>query len=231
MKKTIRILCLIGLLLLPLTASAANYATFYRFGDREENRVAITIDDWYEPALLTDFMAVADEYGVKLTCYPCGFNLHEEDRALWQAYLDAGHEIGSHGYVHMRYTERGAAQIARDYQKFEAALDKTLGYHYEFLTVRVPYGAGLGQGGSGKVGRSVHAAGFDNVVFWDYDKTNNVPEALKKIKNGSVVLMHANRHDLKYFKNLMEGLKDRGYEYVTVSELFHLTTRLNESAS
>ena len=225
MKKRLIALCLL-LTLLPCAALASSYAKFFRYGSRDEARVAITIDDWYEPDLLPEFMAVAEEYGAKLTCYPSGFNLHAEDRALWQAYLDAGNEIGSHGYVHARYTGRSAAQIARDYQKFEAALDETLGYHYEFLTVRVPYGAGLAQGSGGKVGRSVHAAGFDNVIFWDWDKTTSVETSLKKIKNGSIVLMHANRHDLKYFKALMEGLKDRNYEYVTVSELLHLTTRL-----
>lgn len=219
------------LLLLPLSVSAAQarqYSQFFGSGSREEARVAVTIDDWWEPGLIPDFLEVAAQYGVKLTLYPCGCNLHQEDQALWQSVLDAGHEIGSHGFSHQDFAERGSLLIAHDFEKFENALDKVLGYHYEFLTVRVPYGGGWRQGGSGHLGRSCHAAGFDYVIFWDMDNTKDLKKALETIQNGSIILLHANRHDLKFFSELMEGLKDRGYEYVTVTELLNISTRLIE---
>ena len=228
LKKSTLVLLLAVLLCLPFSSVAQErqYAQFFGSGSRDENRVAVTIDDWWEPGLIPDFLAVAEQYGVRLTLYPCGCNLHETDRELWQSALDAGHEIGSHGFSHQDFSERGSLLIARDFEKFGNALDKTLGYHYEFLTVRVPYGGGWRQGGSGHVGRSCHEAGFDYVIFWDMDDTKDLNKALNTIQNGSIILLHANRHDLKFFSELMEGLKDREYEYVTVSELLGITTRL-----
>ena len=226
MKKRFLAFMILLMLCTPPCASAWNGPEYHYYGNREEPRVCITIDDWYEPALLTDFMAIAEEYGVKLTLYPCGMNLNEADRALWQAALDAGHEIGSHGYRHIGYTQLNNRQIKREYERFQEALDQTLGYAYEFLTVRLPYGDGMKLGPRSQLALAIHDAGFDHVVFWDWDNTKDLKSALKKIQNGSIVLMHANRSDLKFFQALMEGLRDRSYEYVTVTELLGITTRL-----
>ena len=227
MKRKSIALLLALLLVLPMCANAGgNYAYYARHGDREVNQVAITIDDWWEPALIPEFMAVAEKYGVKFTCYPSGCNIKVEDGELWRSLLDAGHEIGSHGYQHASMKTFNAERFKKEYTKFEKALDEALGYHYEFLTVRLPYGQSEGTTGGGKTGRALHAAGFDHAVFWDYDKVNSVENAVKKIQNGSIVLIHANRHDLKYLEQLLEALSDKGFEYVTISQMFHITTRL-----
>ncbi len=228
-KRILFCLALCAVLLVTAGAQAqtrSKWAHAYRYGDRTEARVAITVDDWYEPNVwLPQFMAVAEEYGVKLTLYPSGFNLKVEDREYWQAALDAGHVIGCHFFQHRRLTERSFEQVLKDLEKYENTLDEVLGYHYEFYTVRPPFGAGLGQGGSSPVGRWIHSAGFDHIVLWDMDNTSNLKYALSHIKNGSIILLHANGPDLKFFRSLMEGLKDRNYEYVTVHDLLHINSR------
>ncbi len=202
------------------------WAHAYRNGSRDEPRVAVTVDDWmYPDQWLPKFMAVAEQYHVKMTLYPNGINLKPQDRELWQAALDAGHEIGSHFYTHKRLTERSEAQVKKDLERFQKALDETLGYHYEFLTVRPPYGAGLAQGGSSKVGNWIHRCGFDHIVLWDMDNIVDMKYALRRIKNGSIILLHADEDALAFFGRLMEALQERNYEYVTVSELLHITER------
>lgn len=228
-KRSLAILAAFALLLAAASAAAetrSKWARVYRYASRDEARIAITVDDWYDPdKWLPQFLAVAEEYHVKLTLYPSGFNLKPEHREYWQAALDQGHEIGSHSFQHRRMTELSLEQVKKEMDKYQAALDAVLGYHYEFLTVRPPYGAGLAQGGSSSVGRKIHAAGYDHIVLWDMDNTKNMSYALKHIQNGSIVLLHANGPDLKFFRSLMENLKDRNYEYVTVSELLHITDR------
>ena len=149
----------------------------------------------------------------------------EQLSELGQAALDAGHVIGCHFFQHKRLTQSSQAAVKRDLEKYQKALDETLGYHYEFLTVRPPFGAGLSTGGGSTVGRWIHNAGFDHIVLWDMDNTSNLQKALNTIKNGSIILMHANHHDLVFFRNLMEALKDRNYEYVTINELLGITSR------
>ena len=212
---------------MPVSAQTrTRWAHAHRYGDREEPRIAITVDDWYYPSTwLPQFMEVAAKYKVKMTLYPSGFNLHPEDREIWQAAIDAGHVIGSHFYTHQRLTQRSELLVKKDLDMYQKALDETLGYHYEFLSVRPPYGAGVGTGGATQVGNWIHRAGFDHIVLWDMDNTKDLQYALKKIRNGSIVLMHANANDLAFFSQLMEALQDRNYEYVTVNELLDITDR------
>ena len=226
MKRWISIL-LIAVLLCPALAAAektrSRWARAYRYGNREEPRVAITVDDWIHPdKFLLDFLEVAEKYNVKLTLYPSGYALKVEDRELWQAAIDAGHVIGCHFFQHKRLTEMSAAGIEKDLKKYQKALDETLGYHYEFYTVRPPFGAGMAEGGGGTVGRCIHKAGYDHIVLWDMDNTKDLNKALKMIKNGSIILLHANHPDLVFFGKLMEALKDRNYEYVTINELLNI---------
>jgi len=203
----------------------ARWSHTYQFGDRSVPKVSITIDDWFSAGeWLPRFMELADKYDVKLTLYPCGFNLHVEDRQYWQAALDAGHVIGSHFFTHQRLTQRTQTQIINDIAKFGKALDETLGYHYEFLTVRPPYGAGV-TGTKRPVSGAVHAAGYDHIILWDMDNTRDLAYALKTIQNGSIILLHANKRDLAFMEKLLEGLKDRNYQYVTVHELLNITDR------
>ena len=229
MKRLTILLLIIAILCIPLSSYAtkgAKYSYFSRFGDRNEARVAVTVDDWWEPELLPEFIEVANKYGVVLTCYPSGCNLHEKDRERWQMLLDAGGEIGSHGYAHERMRNYSAERFQHEYERFSKALDEALGYHYEFLTIRLPYGAATGSSGGCSTGRALHAAGFDHAVFWDWDKTTSVSDSLKHIKNGSIILVHANRHDLEFLDELLAALAERNYEYVTITELLHITTRL-----
>ena len=227
--KRIFALLLIAIMLIPLSGSAetrSRWAHVYRYGSREEPRVAITVDDWmYPDQWLPQFMEIAEEYGVKMTLYPSGYNLKAEDREIWQAAIDAGHVIGCHFFQHRKLTDRSSAGIVNDLKKYQRALDETLGYHYEFLTVRPPYGAGASEGGSGTLGRRIHNAGFDHIILWDMDNTKDLQKALETIKNGSIILMHANHNDLLFFRELMEALKDRNYEYVTINELLNITSR------
>ncbi len=226
-KRLISILLIIALLCPALAAAQtrSKWARAYRFGNREEPRVAITVDDWIHPDLwLKGFLEVAEKYNVKMTLYPSGYALKAEDRELWQAALDAGHVIGCHFFQHKRLTKSSAAGVKKDLDKFQKALDETLGYHYEFYTVRPPFGAGLSEGGNGTVGRWIHNAGYDHIVLWDMDNTSNLKKALRQIKNGSIILLHANHPDLVFFEKLMEALKDRNYEYVTINELLNITS-------
>ena len=228
MKRKLTALLLIALLLCSVGATAetrSKWAHIYRFGDREQPRVAVTVDDWIHPdEWLMEFLAVAEQYKVKLTLYPSGYALKPEDREIWQAALDAGHEIGCHFFQHKRLTQRSQAAVKRDLEKYQKALDDTLVYHYEFLTVRPPFGAGMTSGGSAQA-RWIHNVGFDHIVLWDMDNTSNLDKALKTIKNGSIILVHANHHDLVFLGKLLEALQERNYEYLTVSELLNIKSR------
>ena len=68
--------------------------------------------------------------------------------------------------------------------------------------------------------RTIKKYGFDHVVHWDVSETKDLKKALRNIRNGSILLFHASGKDSRFLEKLIPELKDRGFEMVTVSELF-----------
>ncbi len=223
MKRLLAAMLLAMLLIGSLPAQAADpEITIYLNGDREQNRIAITIDDWYEPEMLPDFLDLAKEYDVKLTLYPIGINLKEADRDSWLRAIAEGHEIGNHSNTHTSFEDLSRDRVERQLKNMENNLEKALGQEYTVNTLRYPFGAGRHKGTRSSLAKAVADAGYIHVVLWDID-TTDPKKILRKVKNGSIILLHSNRKDLRTMKAILPTLKERGYEMVTISELLGLT--------
>ncbi|HHT14337.1 MAG: polysaccharide deacetylase family protein [Christensenellales bacterium] len=196
--------------------------TLYLHGDENENRIAVTIDDWYEPERLAEFLDAAKEYNCKLTLYPVGEILKEKDRDLWLRVLAEGHEIGNHSNTHKNLSKASRDSIIRQLTNFEKNLNKALGQEYVVNTLRYPYGAGRKSGTRGAFARAIRDAGYMHVVLWNIDSTD--PDTImRQVGNGSIILLHGNKKDLRAFREILPRLQEKGYEMVTVSELLGLT--------
>ena len=217
------ILLLVLLTLLPVVQaeSRPSYITQYTHGDREKPRIAITIDDWYEPELLSDFLDAAATVGAKLTLYPIGENLLERDRALWQRVIDEGHELGNHSNTHKNLEKASRDSILAQLNNMEKRLEKALGHPHAMNTVRYPFGAGRAKGTKGSFAKTIAEAGYQHVALWDVDSTD-AKTILRKVKNGSIILLHGRKKDLRTLKTILPELQSRGYEMVTISDLLGL---------
>lgn len=216
-----RLLILTLVLCLALgTALAANdpFITQYTHGDREVKRIAVTIDDWYEPELLEAFLDAADANGIKLTLYPIGVNLRPAQRAQWQRAIDSGHEIGNHSNTHKNLEEASRTTVMAQFDNMEKRLEAALGHPHTMNTVRYPFGAGRHNGTRGAFAKAVFDAGYSHVVLWDIDD-NKPMDIMRQVENGSIILLHANNHDLRTLKAILPQLQAEGYAMVTVSEL------------
>ena len=68
--------------------------------------------------------------------------------------------------------------------------------------------------------KAVKRYGFDHIVHWDVSETKDLQKALKKIQNGSILLFHAQKKDSLFLDKLIPELQARGFEMVTLSEMF-----------
>lgn len=195
-----------------------SYITQYTNGSRDEKRIAITIDDWYEPELLPEFLDIADQYGCKLTLYPIGVNLYPQDQANWQRALDEGHEIGNHSNTHKNLDEASRSSILAQLNNMEDRLAETLGYLHEMNTVRYPFGAGRYRGTKSAFAKAISDAGYQHVALWDIDDTDP-RQIIKKTQNGSIILLHGRKKDLRTLTAILPQLQEEGYEMVTISNL------------
>lgn len=221
-----RLICLLFTLIMLLgivPAMAADpYINVYAHGDREQKRIAVTIDDWFNSEVLPDFLDVAKEYGCKLTLYPIGINLHEKEKDNWQRAVDEGHEIGNHTNTHANLDKLSRDRITRQLTNMEKNLHKLLGDEYQINTVRYPFGAGRHRSRTSSFARGVAEAGYIHSVLWDVDSTDP-KQILRKVQNGSIILLHGRPKDLRTLKAILPKLQEKGYEMVTVSELLGLT--------
>jgi len=193
--------------------------TMYYQGDPESPKIAITVDDLYGLDHLESILDLCQQYNIHMTFFALGTVIKEEDAALWQRIVDEGHEIGNHTFYHPNITEITAEQLERQLTRTQEALNAVLREPYTMTLFRPPYGS---------IKRSKYSSsvilkdlGYTSVIMWSVD-TNDASSALKKTKNGSILLFHTNKKDVRCLTKLIPKLLEKGFEPVTVSELLQL---------
>ena len=193
-----------------------------RFGSRDDNKIALTMDDCYNLDAVRQTLELCREYGIVMTFYPIGIQLHAEDRDLWQGIIDAGCEIGTHTMRHVRFAKNEYKIALASILKPQQVLDELLGYHYPIRTIRTPYGSIEDETGNTAKGiRILKTAGYMHTVNWDVSETNPA-KAIHRVQNGSILLYHARMNDVKCIRTLVPQLLEKGFEFVTVAELIGL---------
>ncbi|MBP5727193.1 MAG: polysaccharide deacetylase family protein [Clostridia bacterium] len=189
-------------------------------GSRESKKIAITMDDVYEPEWVWKTAELCKQYGITMTFFPIGINVKEADGDNWRALVEAGHEIGSHSSNHKEFHDIGDFVAIERLGKFQERLDRALGYHYPVRWFRPPFGNINAQDGTSRaMVRAIRTFGYDHIVRWDVSETDPV-KAFPKVQNGSILLYHARHKDYVCLETLIPQLLEAGFEPVTVSELF-----------
>lgn len=215
------------------TASAARDAEMeellqeftLKHGSRGRKMVAFTVDDCYQERrqYIVQDVELCNQYGVHMTFFPVYKTgcLQERFRDIWQSVLDAGCEIGCHGYQHLHLGSFDYWTLIKRLGRWQEELDKTLGYHYETRWMRPPYG---NIDGGKKINKkqvisALKRFGFEHIVHWEISQTDPA-KAIELIEPGSILLFHANNKDTRCMATLIPQLQEQGYEIVTLSEMF-----------
>jgi peptidoglycan/xylan/chitin deacetylase (PgdA/CDA1 family) len=137
--------------------------------------------------------------------------------------------LGNHSYTHRDFRSLTVAQIADELARTEAAFAPWCSQNPRPF-FRPPNG-----GVDGDVLRGVGAAGYARTVTWDVDTIdwrpirNDPPgptadqivaKVLANARNGSIVLMHLGGYEtFEALPRVVQGLRDRGFDLVTLDEL------------
>lgn len=210
------LLALVCCILFPLQTTvvfASTEISTVRCGDREQKKIAITIDDCYDSDHVLAAIELCENYEIPITFFPIGNALKFADGGLWQRVIDVGCEIGNHSWGHKDLTDLSDQQIRFQMLRTQQKLDGMLGYHYPMQVMRPPYGTT-----SKRVASAVASVGYMSVVKWDVSQTD-AGKAFHDVQNGSILLYHARAKDIRCLRELIPRLLEQGYECVTVSEL------------
>ena len=209
--------------------------TFQFFGEliprvnTQQKAVALTFDDGPIPGSTEEILSVLNEGGIKATFFVTGAELEqhpEQGRKL----VAAGHELGNHSFSHSRMVLKTPSFVKFEIERTDELIRQT-GYQ-GLIHFRPPFGKKLvllpfylSQHSRKSITWDVEPDSFPEVGS---DATKIVEYVLANAKPGSIILLHvmypSRKESLKSVKGIIAGLKSRGYEFKTVSELLATAT-------
>lgn len=179
--------------------------------------VALTFDDG--PGAYTDRLLDAlRDRGVKVTFFMVGSNVKRYPETVKRVYTE-GHQLANHTYDHADLTDLNTDAVKAEIQKTNDLLDLACGKGASYL-VRAPYG---------NTNERVREAVGAPLIYWSVDPQDWKYRNAETVKNniisaaqdGSIILVH-DIHSTSVDGAIaaIDILLSRGYEFVTVRELF-----------
>ncbi len=217
-----------------LTAYPSPYVIM-RWGGDDKKKIALTFDDGPSAGYSAAILDVLQRYHVSATFFVIGSNV-EVNPQLLQRIVSEGHEVGNHTFTHPDISAITPEQFALELNATERLIESQLGRHS--LLFRPPYGEDVeperpdqlkplvltSDLGYYTIGMQIdpndwRQPGVDKIVQQTIDQAVN--------GNGNVVLLHDGGGDrtqtLVALPGIIEGLRARGYQLVTISNLLGLS--------
>ncbi len=203
---------------LPSLSKSVLASKFIRQGPKDAKRMAITFDDG--PYLLTaKYIEVLQAYDVPATFFLIGVQVEKyPDEA--KMIIDSGYEIGVHSYGHKQLTRMSANSMENDFEKSLAAIRNITETDIRFF--RPPFG-----NFNDSVIQAAKNHNLTTILWcvdprdWQRDDPNQIARhVIEKTDNGAILLLHEGREGtLEALPQIIEGLWEKGFEIVSLSEL------------
>lgn len=184
--------------------------------------VALTFDDGPSSTVTPRILATLNEYDALATFFMLGSQV-DYYPGMAKKVADAGHEVANHTENHTDLTVANREEIHQEIQNSSDKIYNATGQQPK--TVRPPYGA------YNETVIDVAKENDESIILWSVDSldwksldANAINEViLNNVAPGSIVLMH-DIHDstADALPELLQSLKEQGYEFITVSQLLEL---------
>ena len=186
-----------------------------------EKIVALTFDDGPSAEFTEPVLAILRDKKVKGTFFLTGSEI-EKNMKFAQMIAAENHEIGNHSFSHQRMILTGPEFVAEEIERTDSAIEAA-GFKGRIL-FRPPYGKKL-------FTLPWYMAQKNRLtITWDLEPESYAVTADKivdhvseKVKPGSIILLHvmykSRAETRKALPEIIDRLRQTGYEFVTVSEL------------
>jgi len=187
--------------------------------ETKQKKVAISFDAAWGSAKTQDIMDIVKDKGANATFFLVGFWVDKYPE-LVREMDQRKFEVGNHSSTHPHMGGLSKAQIEKEIAPTNDKIYKLIG---KVPTVfRPPYGDY-----SDCLVDTVREMGM-HTIQWDVDSLDwkelgiepMINTVIKKVKDGSIILFHNNsKYITEALPRILDILKERGYEIVSVSEL------------
>ncbi len=207
--------------------------TFQLLGDivprveTEQKVVALTFDDGPAIEGTAQILAVLKEHNVRASFFLIGAEL-EQNFEQGKQIIAAGHEVGNHSYTHEHMVFKSPSFLQHEIDRTDQLLREAgyaseihfrSPYCYKFLLL--PYY--LSQRNKKNITFDVEPESWAAI---DGNAEKMAEHVLEQTRPGSIILLHvmypSRRESLRAVPIIITGLRERGYEFKTVSELLAL---------
>lgn len=187
----------------------------------EEKFIALTFDDGPNTAVTPAVLERLEKYGIVASFFVNGVNINEESAAVMKKAVDMGCEIENHSQNHLKMSVLDADKITEEVESTDKLVEKYTGREPQFF--RPPY-IDISSLMHETVDKTFICGFCPDDWSQDVSKEKTANEILKHVKNGNIILLHDSAHNLKSALSLdlfVPELIERGYKFLTVSELFN----------
>ncbi|MGH8101596.1 MAG: polysaccharide deacetylase family protein [Chthoniobacterales bacterium] len=187
--------------------------------------IAMTFDDGPSAMLTPKLLDLLAARQIKATFFVIGQNVAEHPEIVARA-LREGHEIGNHSWSHPYLARLSDDAVRSQLKRTDEAIMNAAGIHPRLL--RPPYGSI-----TARQERWIHDEFGYEIILWDVDPldwkrpgpTVIANRILKNTRAGSIVLSHdIHPGTIEAMPATLAGLQDKGFKFVTVSELIAMAT-------
>lgn len=222
MKKAALLLLAMIFFLLPFSVGATADTPVIRSGNGDSLKIALTFDDGPHPKQTDKILDLLEEYHIHATFFVIGQNALYYPEPLKRA-VSLGHEIGNHTFRHEGVSKMTEPMLEKELYDTEKIIFDLTGTKVSLF--RPPEGAC-----SEAVLAAAKKAEYPVILWtvdtrdWDLASTDTIVNTVtEKVRAGSILLFHdytlRTAHTLDALKILIPQLLEKGYEFVTVSEL------------
>lgn len=192
--------------------------------ETSEPLVALTLDDGPTLRYTRDVLNLLDEKKLKATFFLTGREM-EETPALAADIVRRGHQVANHSFSHSNMSLMGLAKIRDEIERTDRAI-RAAGFEGE-IYFRPPYGKKLltlpwylSQTGRSSITWDVEPESYPDIA----EDADAIAEyVIENTRNGSIILLHvmyrSREASRQALPRIIDGLRARGFQFVTVSEL------------
>ncbi|GGJ00787.1 polysaccharide deacetylase family sporulation protein PdaB [Alicyclobacillus cellulosilyticus] len=193
--------------------------------DTDQKVVALTFDISWGNKVPEPVLDVLQKENVKKATFFLSGPWTLRHAEIAQRIRDMGFEIGSHGHLHKDYSNYPDSWIRSQVAEAEKAIHQVTGVRTRLI--RTPNGDL-----NPRVIRCLHSMGY-TVIQWHTDSLDwknpgvdqIVQRVLTRVVPGDIILMHASdssKQIVAALPRIIHGLRAKGYQFATVSELLTL---------
>jgi peptidoglycan/xylan/chitin deacetylase (PgdA/CDA1 family) len=210
----------------------------------EFDLVALTIDDGGSDVATEFVLDTLAAKGVTATILPTGAAVEAQPNLYRRAVRD-GHELGNHTVAHIGVTDLTTDELRAEIEGWQTAVDEALGRHYDAKWFRPPFMDGFTDLRGPDEVRQVLAESGLITALWDVETfyalysaygpqlAGPSPDAgdvadyvVRSAGPGSIVLLHFGPLDVAALPGIIDGLRAKGLEPVSLTQLIEAQTEV-----